>query len=76
MAYIAAALWVLWIGFSRVYMGMHTPIDIAGGAIIGIMVLSSYLSFDGAHVYRDKLACGIREQTSFIAHALGKAHAC
>ena len=45
--YIAAALWVAWIGFSRVYMGMHTPVDILGGAIIGLMVLSSYLSVDG-----------------------------
>lgn len=45
--YVAAALWVAWIGFSRVYMGMHTPIDIGGGALIAIMVLSSYLSIDG-----------------------------
>ena len=45
--YASAALWVAWIGFCRVYMGMHTPIDILGGAIIAIMVLSSYLTVDG-----------------------------
>lgn len=45
--YVTAALWVAWIGFSRVYMGMHTPVDIGGGALIGLMVLSSYLSVDG-----------------------------
>ncbi len=45
--YVAAALWVAWIGFSRVYMGMHTPVDIGGGALIAIMVLSSYLAIDG-----------------------------
>ena len=47
VVYVAAALWVAWIGFSRVYMGMHTPVDIGGGALIGLMVLSSYLSVDG-----------------------------
>jgi len=45
--YVAAALWVAWIGFSRVYMGMHTPIDIGGGALIAVMVLSSFLAIDG-----------------------------
>ena len=49
VAYGAAAVWVAWIGFCRVYMGMHTPIDIGGGAVIAIMVLSSYLTIDGAH---------------------------
>ena len=48
VAYVGAGLWVAWIGFSRVYMGMHTPIDIGGGALIAIMVLSSYLAVDGA----------------------------
>lgn len=57
IAYMAAALWVVWIGFSRVYMGMHTPIDIAGGAVIGIMVLSSYLSFDGANFLHTLPCC-------------------
>lgn len=47
VTYVAAAFWVLWIGFSRVYMGMHTPIDILGGALVAIMVLSSYLAMDG-----------------------------
>lgn len=45
--YLVAALWVAWIGFSRVYMGMHTPIDIGGGALIAVMVLSTYLAVDG-----------------------------
>ena len=48
LLYAAAAAWVVWIAIARVYMGMHTPIDVIGGAVTGLFVLLSYLAFDGA----------------------------
>ena len=32
----------------QVYMGLHTPVDILGGVISGLLVLTFYASFDGA----------------------------
>ena len=48
MLYAAVAVWVVWIAIARVYMGLHTPIDVIGGAVAGLFVLLSYLAFDGA----------------------------
>ena len=47
LLYAVAAIWVVWIAIARVYMGMHTPIDVIGGAVAGLFVLLSYLAFDG-----------------------------
>ena len=46
--YGAALLWTLWIGVARIYMGMHTPIDIAGGLAAGVVTLGAYISVDSA----------------------------
>ena len=37
----AAALVVVFVAFARMYRGMHHPLDVAGGALIGIAALSA-----------------------------------
>lgn len=49
--YLGTAVWVAWIGLARVYMGLHTPIDIAAGALLGVLVLVFYLALDGSQQY-------------------------
>jgi len=46
--YAAVCAWTLWIGLVRIYMGLHTPIDIAGGLAAGVVTLGAYISLDGA----------------------------
>ena len=46
--YAAVIAWTLWIGVARIYMGMHTPIDIAGGLAAGVVTLGAYISVDSA----------------------------
>ena len=45
--YAAVCAWTLWIGLARIYMGLHTPIDIAGGLAAGVVTLGAYISVDG-----------------------------
>ncbi|KAK9823486.1 hypothetical protein WJX72_003099 [[Myrmecia] bisecta] len=47
--YVLVGVWVVWIGISRVYLGLHTPVDIVAGALAGAMVLTAYLSLDGRY---------------------------
>lgn len=39
--WLVAALIPVFVAFSRMYRGMHHPLDVAGGVLIGIAVLSS-----------------------------------
>ncbi len=40
-----ALLWCIGICYSRIYLGMHTPVDIVGGVIIGLALGAAWLSF-------------------------------
>lgn len=42
--YAMVSLWVLWIAISRIYLGLHTPIDILAGAVAGLTVLTTFIS--------------------------------
>ena len=55
--YLATATWVAWIGLARVYMGLHTPIDIGAGALLGTLVLVFYLALDGSQQYAHLSYC-------------------
>lgn len=44
--YGTALAWVLWIAFSRLYLGFHTPIDIYVGAVYGAVLLLLYTHVD------------------------------
>ena len=39
-----AVLWCLGICYSRIYLGMHTPVDIVGGVVIGLALGVTWLS--------------------------------
>lgn len=51
-----AALWVAAVAASRVYMGMHAPVDVAGGAVLGALVAAAWSAVDDA--YLDFLVTG------------------
>lgn len=40
--YVAAAFLILGVGFSRVYLGVHYPMDILGGYLAGALTLAVY----------------------------------
>lgn len=43
LLYLGVALWVVWIAASRVYLGLHTPIDLLSGAVAGMAVLVCFI---------------------------------
>jgi undecaprenyl-diphosphatase len=45
-AAVAAILWVMLIGFSRVYLGFHYPSDVAAGFFVGIIWMSAVIGMD------------------------------
>jgi len=46
-AWIAAAVLVFLIGLSRVWLGVHFPIDVLGGWLVGAALLFAYLGLQG-----------------------------
>lgn len=45
-AYVLVTVWVILVAASRIYLGMHTPIDILAGATAGLSVLICYIAVD------------------------------
>lgn len=41
-AYIVSAILILGVGLSRIYLGVHTPIDVLGGFSVGLITLFVY----------------------------------
>lgn len=40
-------LQVTWIAASRLYLGLHTPVDILAGAVAGLAVLVCFIAVEG-----------------------------
>jgi membrane-associated phospholipid phosphatase len=45
-AYAAAAAWVLWVAATRLYLGLHAPLDVLAGATAGLTVVSCFLGVE------------------------------
>ncbi|XP_062004123.1 lipid phosphate phosphatase delta isoform X2 [Rosa rugosa] len=52
------------IGLGRVYLGMHSPVDIIGGLAVGLLILSFWLT---VHEYVDSFVVSGQNVTSFWA---------
>ncbi|MBX7066474.1 MAG: phosphatase PAP2 family protein [Parachlamydiales bacterium] len=46
LAWIIGPIYILLISFSRLYIGVHYPLDVLGGWIFGLIVLSLFILFD------------------------------
>ena len=46
VSYFFVVLWVLWIASSRIYLGLHTPIDIGAGAVAGLTTVTTFISLE------------------------------
>mmetsp|Transcript_2266 Transcript_2266/g.6741 ORF Transcript_2266/g.6741 Transcript_2266/m.6741 type:complete len:416 (-) Transcript_2266:957-2204(-) len=44
--YVVASCWIAFIAFARLYLGMHTPIDVLGGMLGGAAVLNFFITID------------------------------
>ena len=42
---IFSAIWILFVGFSRVWLGVHNPTDVFGAYLLGLFLLSIYIKF-------------------------------
>lgn len=51
-AWIAALIIIIAVGISRLYLGVHWPIDVVGGWVIGAVILGLYFIYDTTHPLR------------------------
>jgi sphingosine-1-phosphate phosphatase 1 len=45
--YTLVTAWVVFIAASRLYLGLHTPIDILAGAVAGLAVVTCFIGLEG-----------------------------
>jgi hypothetical protein len=50
LAAVAAAVWVVWLAWGRAYLGLHSPLDLATGSLLGLMLLRLWLSIEQPYV--------------------------
>lgn len=77
LAYTLAFVWVAWIGLARMYMGLHTPIDVLGGIAGGTVLLCLWARFFGVPPpFAFPVYTGAQVLHSFVAFAflLAKNH--
>jgi len=43
--YLIACIWVLWIVGSRLYLAVHSPLDVEGGLFLGLSTLYLFITF-------------------------------
>ncbi len=41
---LTAILWIIFVGLSRVWIGVHNPTDVLGAYLLGLMLLSFYIN--------------------------------
>lgn len=46
----AAAVWVVWLAWGRAYLGLHSPLDLATGTLLGFVLLRFWLSIEQPYV--------------------------
>lgn len=51
-AWIAALIVIIAVGISRLYLGVHWPIDVVGGWVIGAVILGLFVIYEKTHPVR------------------------
>lgn len=50
LAQVAAAAWVIWLAWGRAYLGLHSPLDLATGSLLGFALLRLWLNIEQPYI--------------------------
>lgn len=50
LAQAAAAVWVVWLAWGRAYLGLHSPLDLATGTLLGWVLLRSWVAIEQPYI--------------------------